>query len=248
MSWLQKYRMLVIAYGLALVVGGREYFVSRTADTSSWMGGCEASAAACSLTPRASAAADSAFWIQHAELARVVVAVNPDDPDTHFLRSMQALADGDQEESIRQLENALSSGVKHNDYLLRLYAQYELSRGADWQRVNFAINRWRRNHPFSADPLYLQLGVGPESEAEERLLHELLASVPWIGGSEVERTETADGVRWRVGLTFRPGRIVDIRQAVEAVTTLSVPQDQRARLRVRCSTLVDCQVEPRSGR
>lgn len=244
--WLQRYRMLMVAYGIALLVGAREYFVSREAGTPIWGGQCEASAAACaSIDVRDTVADDSAFWARHGELTRVVAQVNPDDPDTKFLLAMQALAEGDEEETVRRLEEALASGVKHNDHLLRSYAQYELSRGADWQRVNFAVNRWRENHPFSADPLYLQLGAGPRDEAEAALLHEELSRVPWIAGSELQSFEEDGEQGWRVALSFRPGQRVDVRQAVAAVTVLSLTEEQRARFRVRCSTLEECALEPR---
>lgn len=246
MTWLRRYRMLVVAYGLALVVGAREYLVTRDSDTPSWGGRCEASAAACASALTTDAEPDdSAFWARHRELADVVAQVNPDDPDTKFLLAMQALADGDEEETVRRLEEALAAGVKHNDYLLRMYAQYELNRGADWQRVNFAVNRWRENHPFSADPLYLQLGTGPGSEAEAALLQGELSRVPWIAGAELQSFEEDGRSRWRVALTFRAGRPIDMREAVAAVTVLQLTEEQRARFRVRCSTLTDCTLEPR---
>lgn len=244
--WYQRYRMLLVAYGLALVFGVREYIVSKRVDTTGYASRCEASAAACSsVLARERVTDDTTFWVRHRDLTEVVAEVNPGDPDTEFLMAMQAMADGDSEESLRRIEHALQSGVKHNDYLLRYYAQFELSRGADWQRVNLAVNRWRENHPFSADPLYLPMGSGPANEQEERLVMDALSRIPWVGGASLEAYEQGGEERWRVALQFRPGREVDIRQAVEAVTLLSLTEEQRARFVVRCSTLTDCVLEPR---
>ena len=243
----RQYRMLIVAYGVALLVGAREYVVSRSGDTTDWVGGCRASAAACSsVTSRAGLTDDSTFWRQHRAMTEVVARVNPDDPDTDFLVGMQALADGDSEESVRRLEAALAAGVRHNDYLQQYYAQYELNRGADWQRVNFAVNRWRRNHPSSPEPIYLRLGAGPRDEAEAALLRGALAEVPWIADSRLESSMQDGEEQWRVQLIFRPGRTVDMRQAVEAVSLLSLTEDQRAQYRVRCGTLQECRLEPRS--
>jgi hypothetical protein len=49
----------------------------------------------------------------------------------------------------------------------------------------------------------------------------------------------------RVNLFFRPPREVDIREAIAAVTTLSLSAEDRLRYRVVCVTLVDCNMEPR---
>ena len=246
MKTLQKYRMLVIVYAITLVVGTREYLVSRSGGTVEWISGCQASAAACSSGPQTSAPSeDSAFWSRHADMTAVVAQLNPDDPDTEFLLGMQALAEGDNQESIERLETALAAGVKHNNFLLQYYAQYELSRGADWRRVNLAVNRWRENHPFSADPLRLRLGAGPATSADATAMHQALAEVPWIAGSALESYVVDGNQLWRVALHFRPGQPVDILQAVEAVTLMSLSPEDRARFDVRCSTLVECEVVPR---
>lgn len=86
----QRYRLLLVVYGIAIGVGIREYIVARRGEGVGGAGGCEASAAACfSISSRARVVSDSAFWSQHAEIADVVARLNPDDPDTYFLRGMQ---------------------------------------------------------------------------------------------------------------------------------------------------------------
>ena len=247
MAVLQRYRMLVIIYVIVLAIGAREYLVSRSGRTLEWIGGCQASAAACPTTSAQTSGSsdDSLFWTRHAKMTEVVAQLNPDDPDTYFLLGMQALSDGDVEESISRLEEALEVGVKHNNYLLQYYAQYELSRGADWRRVNLAVNRWRTNHPFSSDPLTIPLGAGPATPEDEDEMHEALGAIPWVAGSHLESFVVEAKPRWQMSLTFRPGKTVDVRQAIEAVTLVSLAPNDRERFRVQCSTLVDCTMVPR---
>ena len=247
MAVLQRYRMLVIVYVIVLGIGARDYLVSRSNGTVEWLGGCQASAAACSSTGTQTLGSsdDSLFWMRHAKMTEVVAQLNPEDPDTDFLLGMQALAEGDVEGSIRRLEEALEGGVKHNNYLLQYYAQYELERGADWRRVNLAVNRWRINHPFSSDPLTIPLGAGPETPQDENDMHEALEAIPWVAGSQLESFVLEDQPRWQIALTFQPGETVDVREAIEAVTLLSLPPNDRPRFRVQCSTLVDCTMVPR---
>ena len=86
-------------------------------------------------------------------MIEVLQAVNPDEPDTEFLVGAQALSQGDRSAFASHLERALASGAKHNHMLLQYYAQSLLDRGADWQEVNSAVNRWRQNHPLSSERL-----------------------------------------------------------------------------------------------
>ena len=94
MAVLQRYRMLVIVYVIVLAIGAREYLVSRSSGTVEWIGGCQASAAACSNTGTQTleSSDDSLFWIRHAKMTEVVAQLNPEDPDTDFLLGMQALS------------------------------------------------------------------------------------------------------------------------------------------------------------
>ncbi len=118
--------MLVIVYVIVLGIGTREYLISRSGGTLEWISGCQASASGCSMTGRGTTglADDSLFWTRHAKMTEVVAQLNPEDPDTDFLLGMQALSEGDVEESIHRLEEALEVDPKHNNYLLQYYAQY----------------------------------------------------------------------------------------------------------------------------
>ena len=221
MPWYRRFRMLIGIYVIALVVGAREYVV-RQAEPE--------------VDPL------SEVW---AEMTDVVGAINPGDPDTEYLESIQAMRRGDAEAFMRHMEAAIASGVKHNDVLMQTYAQQLLARGADFRRINEALNAWRRNHPASAETIWLPLAVPPSNRAELDALHRALAEVPWIAGGELETVETGAGSSVRVHISFRPPRPVDIREAVAAVSVLSLSEEERRRFRVRCLTLVDCNVEPR---
>jgi hypothetical protein len=240
--------MLLVAYGLALLLGVREFLLARDGQVTGH-GACEASAASCfSIRSLSVPTSDSAFWAQHARMTEVVAALNPDDPNTDFLRGIQALAEGDEAEFIRRFEAALASGAKHNHLLLQYYAQSLLDRGADWRLVNQAVNRWRENHPTSPEKLVLQMGAGPRSSADSLALRESLASVSWISEAALESYAEDGSERWRLRLGFRPGREVDVREAVAAATILAIPGGQRARYQVTCETLEDCSATLRGGR
>ena len=222
-SWLRRYRVLIGVYTIALFFGIREYQVSRSRGPITW---------------------PSEKWL---EMTDVIVQVNPDEPDTEWLQSMASMAEGDAEEFGLHLEDALASDIKHNEFLLQDYTQLMLDRGADYQIVNWAANRWRENHPFSRETLGLSLGAGPQGPADEALLEEALVQVPWIAGSQLESSTDSDGnQRWVVRLTFRPAEKIDLRQAIAAVTLLTLTEEQRSQFGVRCATLVDCTLEPRS--
>jgi len=72
--------------------------------------------------------------------------------------------------------------------------------------------------------------------------------VAWIEDATLDR-EIQDGVeRWSLQLAFRPGRPIDVREAVAAASVLSLTEDQRLRYVVTCQTLQDCKVSPRFAR
>ncbi len=219
-----RYRILFVIYGVGLAVGLRELYLSRQGEPVDWA---------------------SDRW---REMTEVVAEVNPDDPDTDFLEGVQSLVRGDGGDFVSHFEDALDADVKHNEFLLRDYAQHLLGSGADWRRVNDAVNRWRENHPFSNETLTLPLGVGPRSQADISVLNRELRAVPWIGDVDVEPYEADGRQAWQVHITFRPPHAVDVREAVAAVSILSVPEADRVRLSVTCRTLSDCTVSPRSSR
>ena len=243
---LQRYRMLVIVYAIILIFGTREFIQSRDGTAASWQGGCQASAASCFLiTAQAGAVDDSLFWRRHAEVTEVVAQLNPEDPDTYFLRGMQAMQEGDEAAFLENLEAAVASGAKHNGILLQYHAQYLFARGADWERVNEALNRWRENHPLSKQPLTLSMAAGPATAADEAVLRDALAEVAWVAAWQVQLAQPGRSGGAALELSFAPGETIDIREAIAAVTVLSLSPEQRASFRVTCATLVDCELVPR---
>lgn len=148
------------------------------------------------------------------------------------------------DEVARRFAAALGKGVKHKHLLLQYYAQYLLESGGDWQLVNEAVNRWRENHPFSAEPISLRLSQGPRDQADVAVLEQALAAVPWISGSQLVQEEDGAG-GWRLLRAFHPARTVDMRQAVAAVTMLALPERDRQEYEVICETLQDCRARRR---
>ncbi len=217
----QRYRILFVIYGVGTVVGLRECYLARAGESVEW---------------------GSERWT---EMTAVVSQLNPADPDTDFLEGVQSMVEGDGQGLVAHFEDALESGAKHNEFLLRDYAQHLLETGAGWRKVNAAANRWRRNHPFSDEVLSLSLGAGPRTQGDVSTLHRELRAVPWIGGARLEQYEDAGRRRWRVHLSFRPPRTVDVREAVAAVSILAVPEGDRATHRVACRTLTECTVSRR---
>ena len=72
-----------------------------------------------------------------------------------------------------------------------------------------------------------------------------LAEVRWIARGDIELSGDGATASVRVSLTFRPPHQVDIREAVAAVSILSLTEEERRVYRVRCLTLTDCNAEPR---
>ena len=132
--------------------------------------------------------------------------------------------------------------------LLQYYAQSLLDQNADWQVVNSAVTRWRQNHPLSSERLRLYLAAGPQSPSDTGALMRALEGVAWIEDATLDRDVQNGGERWSLQLAFRPGRPIDIREAVAAASVLSLTEDQRRRYVVTCQTLQDCTVSPRSAR
>ncbi len=203
-----------------MVVGLREFYLARRSEPVDW------------------------FSDQWAAMTEIVAEVNPGDPDTDFLEGVQSMVHGDGPGLISHFEEALSADVKHNEFLLRDYAQHLLDMGGDWRQVNAAVNRWRENHPFSDETLILPLGTGPRNRSEASLLLRDLRRVAWIGNAELKRHQAG----WRAHLSFRPAQRVDVREAVAAVSILAVPESDRYTVTVTCRTLTDCTASRKRGR
>jgi hypothetical protein len=230
-----------VLYGIALVVGVREYVVARASPEAAGPSGCEASAASCFSAPsRATPLSDTAVWAPQKRMVQVVAEVNPDDATTDFLRGMRALAEGDEGEFARRLEKAIGSGAKHDRLLLQYYAQLLFDRGDDFQAVNRAVNRWRENHPYSPERFTMYMSMGPATPADDAALREAFASVPWIGSVVLEPYMEGEVRQWRLHIGFKPGRPVDLREAVAAATVLALSPEQRALYEVTCETLDHC--------
>ena len=194
MPWHRKYRLLLVIYGICLIVGGREWWLSRGSEPPGW------------------------FTEEGRALAEVLVRVTPDEADTEFIQGMQSLASGDVAEYERFLEEALARNPKHNDMLLRFHAQHLIDTGADWVTVNQALNRWRINHPFDVETVNYYIDRGPETDLQLAALEDALLRVGWIERAWLEPIAAEDGTRpWRIVIDFRDGAVVDIRDVERAV-------------------------------
>ncbi|MDE0356749.1 MAG: hypothetical protein OXN92_03280 [Gammaproteobacteria bacterium] len=194
MPWHRKYRLLLVIYGLCLIVGGREWWLSRGSEPPGW------------------------FTEEGRALAEVLVRVTPEEADTEFIQGMQSLASGDVAEYERFLEEALARNPKHNDMLLRFHAQHLIDTGADFVTVNQALNRWRINHPFDVETVNYYIDAGPETDLQLAALEDALLRVRWIERAWLEPIAVEDGTRpWRIVIDFTDGAVVDIRDVDRAV-------------------------------
>ena len=195
--WYQKYRLLLVIYGICLILGAREYWLSRGSEPPGW------------------------FSEEGRALTEVLVRVNPEEPDTEFLRGMQSLASGDVAEYERFLEEALEKSPKHNDMLLRFHAQHLIDTGADRVAVNQALNRWRINHPFDVETINYYIDAGPRTEFQLAALEDALQRVRWIERVWLEPIAGEAGTQpWRIVIDFRDAAVVDIRDVTRAVSLI----------------------------
>ena len=176
MPWHRKYRLLLVIYGICLLVGGREWWLSRGSEPPGW------------------------FTEEGRALAEVLVRVTPDEADTEFIQGMQSLASGDVAEYERFLEEALARNPKHNDMLLRFHAQHLIDTGADWVTVNQALNRWRINHPFDVETINYYIDRGPETDLQLAALEDALLRVA-LDRARVAGTDRGRG--WDPALAHR---------------------------------------------
>ena len=187
MTWLRRYRILVVVYSIGIFVGLREYSISQTREQPVDF-----------LTGEGSMFTD------------VMIGVNPEDPDTDFLKAMRALSQADEEGFSELLEKALSAEIKHNELLLQFHAQHLLNQGAETEETNKALNRWHDNFPFSERHITIQFATGPTTPYDALLLEDALSSIPWIADSEFDpyTQDSSDG--WRLRIKFRRGEVINI--------------------------------------
>ncbi len=140
----------------------------------------------------------------------VMIGVNPEDPDTDFLRAMRALSEADEDGFSQLLEKALVADIKHNELLLQFHAQHLLNQGAETPEINQALNRWHDNFPFSERFITVPFLSGPTTPYEALLLENALKDIPWIADSEFDPYVSGSAGGWRLRLMFRRGEVIDI--------------------------------------
>jgi hypothetical protein len=185
--------MLIVVYAVGVSVGVREFLVSRDKEPFLW------------LSPDGEV------------LMEMMARLNPNDPVTDYLKAMHALAHGREDEFRRLIDRVVAADVKHNEDLLKFHAEYLIASGAEVDAVNVALNRWRRNFPFTREPVSIRLPAGPTTAEQATLLEYALARVPWVADLRLERYVEADAARWEVKLLFRRGHTIDLRDVDDAV-------------------------------
>jgi hypothetical protein len=193
MSWFRQHRILIVLYSVGLAAGVREYMIKRANPPFEWP------------TPQGEVLLD------------VLDQLNPADPDVQYLKAMRALSKGEEDEFRTLLDAALATEARHNELMLRFHAEYLLSRGADPVDVNAALNRWRRNFPFSAEPIQMRLPTGPTTVRQAEALEYALAQIPWMSDVRLGRVVEGDSAQWTVQMMIRRGREIDIRHVLDAV-------------------------------
>jgi len=186
-TWFRRYRILVVVYSIGIFVGLREYSISQTRELPVDF-----------LTGEESVFTD------------VMIGVNPEDPDTDFLKAMRALSQADEEGFSELLEKALSAEIKHNELLLQFHAQHLLNQGAETEETNKALNRWHDNFPFSERHITIQFATGPATPYDALLLEDALSSIPWIADSEFDPYTQGSSDGWRLRIKFRRGEVINI--------------------------------------
>jgi hypothetical protein len=192
-AWLQRHRILVLVYLVGLSLGVREFLIKRDKPPFEWE------------TPEGQV------------LLEMLEELNPDDPDTHYLKAMHALAEGDRAEFDRRLNLVLASDAKHNELMLRFHAEYLLASSADTSAINAAITRWRRNFPYTSEPITFRLATGPRTADQARALERGVAQIPWVSDLRLGRVVDGARERWVLGVMVRRGTEIDVRDVSRAL-------------------------------
>jgi hypothetical protein len=193
-QWFKRNRILILLYGVGLLAGVREYMVNRDKAPFEWM------------TPEGEVLID------------VLDRLDPDAPDTKYLRAMRELANGNEAEFSRLLDDVLASGVKHNEAMLRFHASYLIGRGAGDSEINAALNRWRGNFPFAQEPIMLPLPTGPTTSVQAESLEAELARIPWMADVQLGFAGPQGAPQWRIQMMIRRGRPIDVRDVWNALS------------------------------
>ncbi|MGB1656251.1 MAG: hypothetical protein ACPHO4_02805 [Longimicrobiales bacterium] len=218
--WYRRFRMLLGIYALGMLFGGREFLIARSGDQ---------------VDP------GSNEW---SRMAEVIAEINPADADTDFLLAMEALQEGDEARYIEYMETALGKGIKHNNFLLAEYAHHLIRIQAPFENIDVALNTWRENHQLSFEIVSLPLGQGPTSQQDYDAIRREMDAIDWIYEWELQEP-APESPQWVLLLQFEPAKEAVIRDVIEAISILGLPPEVRSRLRVRCTSWVDCQSQAR---
>jgi hypothetical protein len=192
-TWFRKWRILLLVYAVGIGFGAHEVLFKRGRPKFEWE------------TPEGVA------------LLEVLDRLNPDDPDTQYLKAMHALAGGDRAEFDRQLDLALASNLKSNEIMLRFYAEYLLATSTDTTAINAAITRWRRNFPYTAEPISIRLANAPRTPEQAEAVERNVAQIPWVSDLRLGRSVSNGSEQWVLGLMVRRGVEIDVRDVSEAI-------------------------------
>jgi hypothetical protein len=192
-GWFRKWRILLLVYSVGLVFGVHEFLFKRGKPAFAWE------------TP------------EGVVLLEMLEQLNPDDPDTHYLKAMHALAAGDRTEFERRLDLALDSNLKSNELMLRFHAEYLLATSNDTAAINAAITRWRTNFPYTSQPITFRLANAPRTPEQAEAIERSVAQIPWVADLRLGRSVNESGEQWVLGVMVRRGSDIDVRDVSEAI-------------------------------
>lgn len=189
----KRHRILILVYSIGIAFGVREYLVTRDKPPFEW------------LTPEGQVLAD------------MLAELNPDDPETQYLQAMNVLAEGDRTEFERRMEGVLASDMKHNEEMLRFYAEYLIATGAEREEINAALNEWIGNFPFTRESITLRLARGPQTAPQAEAFERFVADIPWVADRRLGRIVQGEEAQWVLELLFHRGHPIDIRDVSDAL-------------------------------
>ena len=191
--WCRKWRILLLVYSVGLFFGVREYLFKRDKPTFEW---------------------ETADGV---ELMNRLEQLDPNDPDAQYLKAMHALSEGDEAEFSRRLDLVLASDIKHNELMLRFYAEYLLATSPDTTAINAAIANWRRNFPYTAEPVTFRLRETPRTARQAEAIERFVAEIPWVADLKLGRSVNGGNEVWVIGVMVRRGQEIDVRDVSAAV-------------------------------